>query len=189
MYIERESAIYLSIYRPAAVCGPSNAERWTSTQKGGALHTCMNYHARPLQSTPARGPGKLLPGHGRRLHPHLTAGLSWMEKPTQPRTLVPAIPQGDLEQRAPEGLAKAVPQASTTQRFGCFYTPTQEVPTECPLDTRDFKHRLPQSAVELHSRRTARAALSIQGPARLVSTTPPTKPGATTNERLGLVRY
>ena len=137
----------------------------------------MNSHARPSLPTAARGPGKPLPGHGRRLLTHLTAGLSWMEKPTQPRTLVPAIPQGDLEQRAPEGLAKAVPQASTTQRFGCFYTPTQESPTECFLDTRAIKHRLPPSAVETHSKRSPRAALSIQGPARLVSTTPPTQPG------------
>jgi len=62
----------------------------------------------------------------------MAAGLGWMEKPTQPRTSVPATHEGDLEQRAPKGLAKAVPQASTTQHFGCFYIPTREGPTESP---------------------------------------------------------
>ena len=107
----------------------------TITPKSSALPTCTNSRARPSQSTTARGPREPPPGHGCRLHAHFAAGLSSVESPTKPRTLVPASPEGDLAQRAPKGLAKAVPQASTTQRFGCFCTPTRGGPPERPLWT------------------------------------------------------
>ena len=110
--------------------GPSSAERWTNTWKGGALHICMNSHARPSQLAPRGAPGAT-PGHGSRLHAHFAAGLSHVEAPTQPRTSVPAPREGTLHR----GLGKAVPQASTTQHFGCFYTPTRGGPPERPLWT------------------------------------------------------
>ena len=50
--------------------------------------------------------------------PEWTAGLGWMENPTQPRTLVPANLPKEAHPR--RGLSEVVPQASTPQHFRVF---------------------------------------------------------------------
>ena len=137
----------------------------------------MNSHARPSQLALRGAPGAT-PGHGSRLLAHFAARPQPRGSPHATEGFSSCNPAKGPCSEGPEGSWQGCAAGQHHPALRVFLYPDARRPTRAsPLDTRATKHRLPPPAVENHRGLLPRAALSIQGPARLVSTTPPTQPG------------
>ena len=134
-----------------------------------------NSHATALVAT--RGPRELPPGHGPPApHPFGPPCRSCMEDPTQPWTSVPAV--------QPPRVALRVNQAGPLRDGAAGQHPPALrgfcIPTQCACwhSTSTQAHRTSTRPPPWYPQRWLPwVAQAILGPARLVSTTPPTQPG------------